>query len=175
MRAARFRRETEPETQLAGETMQALLETVLAQWINDEGAYFSKAVRRERELATRIKWGANACLVITGVVAIVLAVKVAQNSYAYHGALFTLLTLALAGAGLFTGYAQKRAHEEHARRYRRMYALYRIAGDRVALHLREGDVVAARGVLVQLGREALAETCDWLLLHRERQIDVPTA
>ncbi len=85
-----------------------------------------------------------------------------------------LLTFALAGAGLFTGYAQKRAHEEHARRYGRMYSLYRIAGDRIALLLREDDVAAARGVLVILGREALAETCVWLLLHREREIDVPT-
>ena len=55
-----------------------------------------------------------------------------------------------------------------------MYALYSIAGDRIALLLREDDVAAARGVLVSLGREALAETCDWLLLHREREIDVPT-
>lgn len=175
MRAARFRRETEPEIDPTDEKMRTLLETVLARWINDEAAYFSKTLRRERELASRIKWGANACLAVTVVVAIALAVEVAQKSYAYHGLLVAFLTLALAGAGLFTGYAQKRAHEEHARRYQRMYALYRIAGDRVALHLREGDVAAARGVLVQLGREALAETCDWLLLHRERQIDVPTA
>ncbi len=63
---------------------------------------------------------------------------------------------------------------KHARRYRRMAALYDIAGKRVALLLRHRDLEAARGVLVQLGREALAETCDWLLLHRERQIDVPT-
>ena len=86
-----------------------------------------------------------------------------------------LLTFALAAAGLFTGYAQKRAHEEDARRYGRMYALYSIAGDRIALLLREDDVAAARGVLILLGREALAETCDWLLLHREREIDVPTS
>ena len=81
----------------------------------------------------------------------------------------------LAGAGLFSGYAQKRAHDEHARRYQRMRLLYKIAGERVSLLLQERDVAAAQSVLVQLGREALAETCDWLLLHRERQIDVPTA
>ncbi|HMF29252.1 MAG TPA: hypothetical protein VKE42_10800, partial [Candidatus Cybelea sp.] len=70
--------------------------------------------------------------------------------------------------------AQKRAHEEHARRYRRMVALYRVAGNRLGILLQQGDLAGARRVLVQLGREALAETCDWLLLHRERQIDVPT-
>jgi hypothetical protein len=174
MRASRFRRQAEPEREMTAERMRALLEIVLAHWINDEGSYFSGAVRRERELANRIKWGANACLVVTGIVAVALAAGIAVSPASDHGILITILTLALAGAGLFTGYAQKRAHEEHARRYRRMSALYRIAGQRVAQLLREGDLAAAQSVLVQLGREALAETCDWLLLHRERQIDVPT-
>jgi hypothetical protein len=174
MRAARFRRESEPPA-AAGAELQARLDTVLARWVNDQSAYFFRAVRVERTLATRIKWGASACLILTGVLAIALAVQVARDSYAEHGALVAILTLALAGAGLFTGYGQKRAHEEHARRYRRMHALYRIAGDRATSCLRDGDIAAARSALIQLGREALAETCDWLLLHRERQIDVPTA
>lgn len=174
MRAARFQREAE-SAPAEGDRLGALLETVLAEWVDDESAYFARAVRVERALATRVKWGANACLIVTALVAFALALQIARNSYAGHGPLVAVLTLALAGAGLFTGYAQKRAHDEHARRYRRMYALYRIAGERVASHLREGNVAAARDVLVQLGREALAETCDWLLLHRERQIEVPTA
>jgi hypothetical protein len=174
MRAAIFRRQLEPETDFDETKMQQLLEIVLARWIKDQASYFSRAVRREQEWATRIKWSANACLIVTALVAIALAVSLAEHSIAYRGVLVMLLTLALAGAGLLTGYAQKRAHEEHARRYQRMYALYRIAGERVAALLRERDVGAACGVLVALGREALAETCDWLLLHRERQIDVPT-
>jgi hypothetical protein len=55
-----------------------------------------------------------------------------------------------------------------------MSMLYRLAAERIALFLKEAKPAAARAVMVQLGREALAETCDWLLLHRERQIDVPT-
>lgn len=174
MRAARFQRETEPPA-VAGERLAASIETVLAQWVNDQSAYFARAVGVERARATRIKFGANVCLIITGVVAAVLALQIATHPQGDRGLPVAVLTLALAGAGLFTGYAQKRAHDEHARRYRRMYSLYRIAGDRAAAHLRDADLSGARDVLVQLGREALAETCDWLLLHRERQIEVPTA
>jgi hypothetical protein len=173
MRASRFRNQIEPNE--AGEKKKALLELILGRWINDQGAYFARAVGKEREKAVRIKAGATLCLIASAVLAVVLAVAVIEHITAYHGTLTMTLTLALAGAGLLTGYAQKRAHEEHARRYQRMCALYKIAGERFALHLREGDLAAARSVLVQLGREALAETCDWLLLHRERQIDVPTA
>lgn len=174
-RASQFRRQTEPNAAMPSGETEALLETILARWVNDQEAYFSKAVQREREMASRIKWGSNALLIVAGAVATILAVSIAEHASSYHGALVTALTLALAGAGLFTGYAQKRAHEEHARRYQRMCDLYRLAGERVALLLRERDLAAARAVIVRLGREALAETCDWLLLHRERQIDIPTA
>jgi hypothetical protein len=175
MRAAQFREQDGVQSKAAGLDTQWVLEVVRAEWIDDQRTYFSNAVRKEREMARRIRYGANACLVMTGVVAALLAVSVVEHAYAFHGVLVMLLTLALAGAGLFTGYAQKRAHEEHARRYQRMYDLYNIAGDRLAFLLRERELAAARAVLVQLGREALAETCDWLLLHRERQINVPTA
>ena len=57
---------------------------------------------------------------------------------------------------------------------RRMRELFHIAGERLEILLREGNLSGATTVLFQLGREALAETCDWLLLHRERQIEVPT-
>jgi hypothetical protein len=175
MRASRFRRQIEPATELASGKMQALLELIHARWIGDQGAYFSQAVGNEREKANRIKSGARTCLIVTGIVAAVLMATLIEHASAYRGILIMVLTLALAGAGLFTGYTQKRAHEEHARRYQRMCVLYKISGERVSLLLREGDLAGVRSVLLQLGREALAETCDWLLLHRERQIDVPTA
>jgi accessory gene regulator protein AgrB len=173
MRASRFRRQAEPHSRQAGH-LRVLLEVILARWINEQAAYFSRAVRNERSKSLRIKTGSTICLIASGVLAIVLAVSVLRGLPAYRDVLIMLLTLALAGAGLFTGYAQKRAHEEHARRYQRMRVLYKIAGERVSSFLHENDLVSTCAVLVQLGREALAETCDWLLLHRERQIDVPT-
>ena len=175
MRAARFRRQTEPDPSVTTTQAHALLDAILARWIKDEGAYFSRACRKEREMGTRIKFAARLCLVATAIIAIALAVTLAARSTAYQSLLLMLLTLMLAGAGLFTGYAQKRAHEEHARRYERMSVLFKIACERVELLLTEKNATAARTVLMHLGREALAETCDWLILHREREIEVPTA
>ncbi|MGA8532595.1 MAG: hypothetical protein WB615_00640 [Candidatus Tumulicola sp.] len=173
-RAARLLRYSPPEP-ASGDDVRASLEIVLVRWINGERAYFAKVAVKEQAMASRIKWAANACLVATGIVAIVLSVAVAEQTSSYRSVMITVLTLALSAAGLFAGYAQKRAHDEHARRYQRMCLFYKMAGDRASLLLDEGDVVRARIVLMQVGREALAETCDWLLLHRERQIDIPTA
>lgn len=175
MRAARFRRQTEANPSMTAAQTHALMEVILDQWINDQGAYFSRACRKEREMATRIKSAARLCLVATAVIAVALAATLAARSTAYQSLFLMLLTLMLAGAGLFTGYAQKRAHEEHARRYERMSVLFKIAAERVELLLAENDPTAVRTVLMHLGREALAENCDWLILHREREIEVPTA
>lgn len=153
---------------------QTLLDLVRDCWVNAEGQYFSKAATIERKKGTRLRWASNVCLAATGIVAIVLSTAVARHDSAIIPALVTALTLTLTGAALLTGYAQQRAHNEHARRYERMSVLYNIAADRLAAHLREHDPSGATAVLLQLGREALAETCDWLLLHRERQIEVPT-
>ena len=175
MRAARLRRQARPDDLVQSQEGRALLEIVLSRWINNQAEYFARAVRNEREMTTRIKVVANACLVVSGTVAILLTVAILDHTALSRHLLVMLLTLSLAGAGLLTGYAQKRAHEEHARRYQRMGALYKIAGERVTPMLRSNNLPAVRRVFVQLGSEALAETCDWLLLHRERQIDVPTA
>jgi hypothetical protein len=175
MRAARLQRQVRIDDAQEPAAMRALLEIVLKRWINDQAAYFTDAARAERRMATLGRIGANACLVASAVVAILLLAALADPAARERDPLFAALTASLAGAGLFTGYGQKRAHEEHARRYERMGALYRFAGDRVAVMLRENNLAGARRVLLRLGSEALAETCDWLLLHRERRIDVPTA
>ncbi len=174
MRAATFRPQGEPRAPALEADTEELLNVILSLWVRGEGAYFTRVMRKEREMASWIKAGAIGCLVFTGLVAIALGIVILTGETGYRDGLIAVLEVALAGAGLLTGYAQKRAHEEHARRYHRMSLLYRLAAERIAAFLKEAKPAAARSVMVQLGREALAENCDWLLLHRERQIDVPT-
>ena len=153
MRAAQFRLQAEPEANGSSARTRALVEIVLARWIRDQAADFARAVHRERRTATRIKWGTNVCLIVSAVIASIGRRGGAEHTDNQRGILVMLLTFALAAAGLFTGYAQKRAHQEHARRYGRVCTVfYSIAGDRIALLLREDDVAAARGVLILLGR-----------------------
>ena len=100
MRAAQFHRQAEPVTDDSSAGMLAMVESVLARWIRDQAAYFARAVHRERQTASRIKWGANVCLIVSAIIALLLAVVAAEHMDNQRGILVMLLTSALAGAGL---------------------------------------------------------------------------
>ena len=72
-------------------------------------------------------------------------------------------------------YANVRAFGEHQKQYERMEALFESADE--ALERAESNAAPAEAdrVLADLGCEALAEHADWLLLHRARPIELPTA
>lgn len=86
-----------------------------------------------------------------------------------------MLTAALSAvvAALAHGYADKRGYKEHAKWYDRMGVLFASAEPRLAELLDRGREDEAQQLVIDLGEEALAESSRWLLLHRERQLEVP--
>ncbi|MGH7622727.1 MAG: hypothetical protein ACREMU_10345, partial [Gemmatimonadaceae bacterium] len=106
----------------------------------------------------------------------VRASRLALNESPFEWMLAAIGITALVGT-FAHGYANVRAFGEHQKQYERMEELFRIANAALsratpwATATRHG----AEGVLRDLGREALAEHADWLLLHRARPIELPTA
>jgi hypothetical protein len=84
----------------------------------------------------------------------------------------SLSVVTVAGA-LIHSMTDKRAFGEHARQYARMAESFNRAGDRMDALLHDGKLDRARALAVELGKEALAEHGDWLMLHRERPIKLP--
>jgi hypothetical protein len=89
-------------------------------------------------------------------------------------------TLAAIGITALVGtfahaYANVRAFGEHQKQYERMEALFQSADDALDRAAKSVDEEESRRVLFDLGCEALAEHADWLLLHRARPIELPTA
>lgn len=82
-----------------------------------------------------------------------------------HGILVLSSLMLAVNGGLHHFYANKMAWAEHAKQYKRMVLFFENAKNRFN---RLGD----SGIL-DLGREALAENGDWVLLHRERPLEVP--
>ncbi len=83
------------------------------------------------------------------------------------------LTVVTVAGALIHSMTDKRAFGEHARQYARMAESFTRAGDRMAALLHDGKLDGARALAVELGKEALAEHGDWLMLHRERPIKLP--
>jgi hypothetical protein len=76
-------------------------------------------------------------------------------------------------AGLLYGYARTRALSEHAKQYGRMSPLFASAKQRLEELMTAGKYAGAQALIKDLGKEALAENGDWVLLHRARPIEVP--
>jgi hypothetical protein len=87
---------------------------------------------------------------------------------------FVAIALLLAGWGMTRAYGERRGFEAHTRRYATAQEVF--ARGLIALEddggLSEGGSLE---VLRQLGREALYENGAWLLLHRDRPLELPAA
>jgi hypothetical protein len=83
-----------------------------------------------------------------------------------------MATFALLTALLHT-FAERRGFAEQQKQYRRMSGVFERAKSRLDHLTQTGDTGAAQAVLLELGHEALAEHADWLLLHRERPMEMP--
>jgi hypothetical protein len=79
----------------------------------------------------------------------------------------------LAGAAMVHHYNYVMAHTEHAKQYRRMAAVFTRVLSLIPQKLPLKHPEDARSYLRRIGKEALTENADWVLLHRERPLEVP--
>ena len=90
-----------------------------------------------------------------------------------HTWVVVALGLVTVAGAMVQSYTQKRAFGEHARQYSRMADTFTRAGDRMSALLHDGKIDRAGELAVELGVEALAEHGDWVMLHRERPVELP--
>jgi hypothetical protein len=171
---------------------------VLKHWVENQFSYFSARARADREKLERCeRW--SRFLLYAGVLIAVALVLWLGVSYAFrphlshlltenkrlHGTIILLMSMPPIAAALLHSYAEKSALSEHAKQYGRMSATFDAARNhlvrilngskRDGARLMDEDGKAARELIKDLGIEALEENGDWVLLHRERPIDLPHA
>ncbi len=96
--------------------------------------------------------------------------QIPSDSHTWAVVVLTLITVS---GALIHSFTEKRAFGEHARQYARMAESFARAGDRMAALLHDGKSDRMRIIAIELGKEALAEHGDWVMLHRERPIKLP--
>jgi hypothetical protein len=74
--------------------------------------------------------------------------------------------------GLLIAYCERRAFENLAQQYERMMLLFDNACYELEASLAANDILAAQRVCVALGREAVAEHANWLILRRARPMEL---
>jgi hypothetical protein len=100
---------------------------------------------------------------------------------AWHNFLILLIALFPATGALLHHFAEKMAFEEEAKQYYRMGKLFETAHQKLKNLLPHGQTDAtqpdtssqATQVLFELGKEALEENGDWVLIHRKPPLKVP--
>ncbi|WP_374544784.1 hypothetical protein [Rhodoblastus sp.] len=100
------------------------------------------------------------------------AVEVVERSELAEGVLILLSTFAFGMAGFHGLYMEKQSFEAHAHAYARMGRLFNKA--LIEADKAQDDSEKYRAIMLELGREALAENADWLIDHRGRPIENPS-
>lgn len=153
---------------------------VMAYWIDAQHAYFSGTAAQGRARAGKAEQNRRIhrrCAVLTNIayaagLAIGVGVFAAYDRLtagAHHLAIMAI-GLAPAIAAAISIFSEKRAFRDHAHQYDRMGRLFGAGALLIRRDAHDAPQVFA-AIVRDLGAEALAENGDWLMAHRERQVE----
>jgi hypothetical protein len=157
---------------------------VMEHWVQNQARWFARAAHRDHHELERYEGWIKGLMIASPIVATLTALAMILPTPAAHWMheqekahkLLIILVFVLAGvAGVLHTYIDKRALSQHAKQYERMANLFALAEKRVQECLRGESPLEARQIVLELGKESLAENGDWVLTHRERPVDVPHA
>jgi len=148
-------------------TARQAVETVLEAWVEDQGRYYARAAPRDERMDRTIRRVGHVSFLIG------LGLVLLKFCLAASGPLAAAVSLAPLLTAVLLIYADRMAFAQHAKQYARMAQLFASARQALGRSLAAGEVAQAQNLLQDLGREALAENADWLLLHRDRPLKVP--
>lgn len=136
-------------------------------WVKDQESFFRSRVQTDAAWTRRIGRVSNFFLFL-GIV-----FSIARIYFFPNTRVIVELVVIMSVPAIINGYARTMAISEQLNQYRRMEVLFtnaRAALDRLE---RAGDDAKLDQMIGELGREALTENGDWVILHRERPLPTP--
>ena len=156
------------------------LQIALAAWVKDQMDWFRENAPKQANLAEKLsvragRWfkAAIATVLFTVVFHAVANVWFPDLHELVIPSLPALYGMLFAVSGVIKLYANIMAHQEQSNRYRKMASHFGLCNERLDSALANGDIQTAQSIVLMMGRQALAENAEWLLLHRQRPIEVP--
>jgi hypothetical protein len=155
-----------------------LFEPVRDSWIRAQAAYYTSARQRD---AGKLAWYERGAKIgfLGGLGIGVLGLLVELPSPTMHDSLFIHWVFLFMGvlpglAALAVSHAFRRGLGEHVREYAQNGAMFCRASSLVESESLLGKPFAFRLLVLELGKEALAENAQWVLRHRELSPDLPS-
>jgi hypothetical protein len=155
-------------------------------FISSQRAFFAKAAARDRKRCQRLEI-ITSCAIAVGALftATFIAISIAKALNWAPSELDSLLSggptcirgivIATIVAAVSHEYSNRRAFHAQSRRYEAAYAIY----DRAREIVEESDgrsleerLVITREVVFEVGKEALAESANWLMMQRELPVEM---
>jgi hypothetical protein len=156
---------------MEGEDQRSRLGFVRKYWIDDQFRYFGRAAESNVKKQEFCEHAGRICFY--GMVLPAVVLPFLTKHECYFGLVAIILEALLAAAALLHHFNNRMAYGEHAKQYNRMASLFARASDLLGKFLEHDDYENAYDCVRKVGKEALTENGDWVLLHRERPLEVP--
>ncbi len=145
------------------------LNLVSTWWVDNQLAYFRRTLKRdEHELERKERY--VDFFFVAG-----LIVATSQMILGWGHSMILAMGLLPVVAAMIHGYLEKKALAELVKQYERMGMIF-VNAAAYLRHLLDGNRAnEAQDLILEVGVESLTENGDWVLLHRERPVDVPKA
>lgn len=146
-------------------------------WVGEQSKYYMTVEKRDNRRLEKLDFISNLFFgigFITALTAVVFHPNIEEIKILHHGIVFTIV-VALSFAAAIKGYIEKMVIAEQARQYCRSKELFIRAKKQLDMFLKNKDLQNAKHLILELGREALAENGDWLIIHRSKPLEVPRA
>ena len=151
---------------------------VVEKWVDAQAQYFSDKYKENRGKFRKHEIIAAALFVIGVVIALCVVVDEYYFKYVLHNhdakdVIIVLMEMLPATAAALTGYAYRLGLDQQVKQYSRMNEIYRKAKIAFGEASARTDAHEFQDLVQELGKEALAENGDWILLPRDRPIPLP--
>jgi hypothetical protein len=142
-------------------------------WIDHQQEYFSRTAKRSLKKSENIELIGHICIGVVILLGAVFLLPGVRRCDVYLGPVAIALEAFLALAAISHHFNNRMAYEEYAKQYQRMASLFARGSELLGSFLERGDIENAARCVKLVGCEALTENGDWVLLRRERPLEVP--
>ena len=166
--------------------------TVQTYWIDEQFNFYNKVAERDhRRLRAQERWTFAIVICTIAIAVVTLAIDCSikspagqltqkslwrgSSSMELHGAIVIVMAMLPAIAGAIAAHSLKMAFGELQKQYQRMSNLFSRGSECLKHAINSNNAELAAKIIFDLGQEALEENGDWVLLHRERPVEMRLA